>query len=296
MIKTGAKFWFAVAGLGVVAILAYLAFSDSEPLGLLVLTSLVIATVVLGTLHVAVRDGDVPASAAEAEAAAVTARSQLPAPWPALGALGAGVAAVGAAGGNALFYVGLGIVGVTLAEWMVQGWAERATGDRTYNAELRSRIMSPIEVPVIALLVAGIVLLAFSRVLLALPKTGSTVVAIVVAATILGLATLVATRPRVGSGLVSAVLVIGAVGLLAGGIVGAVAGEREFEEHGAEGEHAEEEGEEGGEAPAPEGEGEEEQPEPEVDESDGGSAPDEETENPDGGDTDADDTTEVSTP
>lgn len=231
MVTVGAKFWFALAGLGLVAVVAYLAGSDSEPLGTLVLASLVVAAVILGTLHVALRDGNVPGAAAETEASVVADRTQLPAPWPALGALGVGVTAIGAAGGTALFYVGLAILVVTLFEWMVQGWAERATGDHAYNAGLRHRIMSPVEVPVVALLMAGVVLLAFSRVLLALPKAGSTVVAIVVAAAILGIAALVASRPRISSGLVSGVLVVGAVGLLGGGIVGAVAGEREFEAH-----------------------------------------------------------------
>lgn len=234
MITTGAKFWYGVAGFGVAAIVAYVLWSDSEPLGLLVLVSLVVSAVLLGTLCVVVRDGDVPAAAAGADVVPA-ARTQLPAPWPALGALGAGVAAVGAAGGNALFYVGLGILAVTVIEWMVQGWAERATGDREYNFGLRNRLMLPIEAPVLALLGAGLVLLAFSRVLLALPKEGSTVVAIVVAAAILGVAALVATRPRISSGLVSSVAVVGAVALVGGGIVGAVAGEREFEEAGPEG-------------------------------------------------------------
>jgi flagellar basal body-associated protein FliL len=75
---------------------------------------------------------------------------------------------------------------------------------------------------------------AFSRVLLALPKTGSTVVAIAVAASILLVAALVATRPRVSSAVLTGVLVLAAVALLAGGIVGAVAGERDIEEHKAE--------------------------------------------------------------
>lgn len=236
MTTIGAKFWFAVTALGVVAVVAWLLWSDGEATGLLVLVSLVIASAILGTLSIVVRDGDVPAAEAEAVAAAAApVRSQLPAPWPALGALGAGVTAVGAASGNALFYVGLGILVVTLAEWMVQGWAERATGDPAYNTGLRNRLMLPLEVPVVALLAAGIILLAFSRVLLALPKSGSTVLAIVVAATILGVAALVATRPRISSGLVSAVVVVGAVALLGGGIVGAVAGEREFGPHEAGG-------------------------------------------------------------
>jgi lysylphosphatidylglycerol synthetase-like protein (DUF2156 family) len=141
---------------------------------------------------------------------------------------------VGLAAGGALLYVGFGIVAIATVEWMVQGWAERATPDPAENAALRNRIMYPIEIPVLGLIIVGVVLVAFSRVLLALPKTGSTVVAIAVAASILLVAALVATRPRVSSAVLTGVLVLAAVALLAGGIVGAVAGERDIEEHKAE--------------------------------------------------------------
>nr|MDP9019859.1 hypothetical protein [Actinomycetota bacterium] len=157
-----------------------------------------------------------------------------PAAWPALGALGAGVVVVGLAAGGALLYVGLAILVVTLLEWMVQGWAERATGDPDANLSLRNRVMYPIEIPALAAIGIGLVVLAFSRVLLALPKAGSTVVAIVVAGLILGVAVLLASRPRLSSSVLTGVVVAGAIALVAGGIVGAVAGEREIEEHGAE--------------------------------------------------------------
>jgi hypothetical protein len=60
-------------------------------------------------------------------------------------------------------------------------------------------------------------------------------VAIVVAAAVLGLSALIATRPRISSSLVAGVAVVGAVALLAGGVVGAVAGERDIEPHEEEG-------------------------------------------------------------
>ncbi|MDQ3147527.1 MAG: cupredoxin domain-containing protein [Actinomycetota bacterium] len=240
MITTGAKWWFAVAGLSVVASVAWLAFSDGELTGLLTLLSVAVATSILGVLGVVLRDGD-----GDEEPAAASARAAamaMPAGWPALGGLGVGVTLVGLAAGGALFYVGLAIVGVVVVEWMVQGWAERATDDRAENAALRKRIMYPLEIPGLALIGIVVVLLAFSRVLLALPKAGSTVVAIVVATLILAGAALVATRPRLSASLITGLLVLGGVGLLGGGIVGAVAGEREFEPHEEEEGGAEEEG------------------------------------------------------
>jgi hypothetical protein len=98
--------------------------------------------------------------------------------------------------------------------------------------------MFPVEIPVVALLGIAVAVLAFSRVLLAVSKTGSTVIAIVVASVIFGVGIVLNARPRVSSSLLTVVVVIGAVGLLAGGVVSAVVGEREFEHHGEE--HAEE--------------------------------------------------------
>jgi plastocyanin/uncharacterized membrane protein (DUF485 family) len=174
----------------------------------------------------------------------VAPRVEQAAAWPAMAAVGLGVAAVGLAVGNLLLYLGLLLLVAAGIEWMVQAWSERATGDPARNRELRNRIMFPFEIPVLAAAVIAVVIIAFSRVLLAVPKAGSTIFAIVVAALILAAAFLVTSRPRLSSSLVTGVVVLGAVGLLAGGVIGGVAGEREFEAHG-EGE--EDHGGEGGE-------------------------------------------------
>lgn len=233
MISTAAKLWFAVAGLAAVAFGAYEIASHGDWFGSFVLGTVVIVALLLGVLGSAVHDGDI--AAADTSAAEVQARSALPAPWPALLAVGAGVGAIGLAGKNALLWVGFGIAVVVLAEWMVQSWAERASADPAYNTSLRHRIMSPFEIPVLAALIIGGFLVALSRVLLALPKTGSTVLAIVLAALILAIATLVTSRPRVGSSVLAGLLAVGAVALIAGGIAGGVAGERDFEVHEVEG-------------------------------------------------------------
>jgi len=234
VITAGAKLWLGIAAFAAGATLAWQGFSGGEERGLLVLLGLVSAALIVGTLLVWIRDGDAPAVASADGAAPATTSGPLPAPWPAIGAFGLAVTVVGLAAGDLLLYLGFGIVAIATIEWMVQGWAERATPDAAENASLRNRIMYPVEIPVLGLIIVGVVLLAFSRVLLALPKAGSTVAAILVAATILLVAVLVATRPRISSTVLTAVLVLGAVALLGGGIVGAVAGEREVDEHAEE--------------------------------------------------------------
>jgi hypothetical protein len=252
LISTAAKLWFAVAGLAAVAFGVYEIASHGDWFGSFVLGTVVIVALLLGVLGSAVHDGDI--AAADTSAAEVQVRSALPAPWPALLAVGAGVAAIGLAGKNALLWVGVGIAVVVLAEWMVQSWAERASADPAYNTSLRHRIMSPFEIPVLAALIIGGFLIALSRVLLALPKTGSTVLAIVLAALILAVATLVTTRPRVGSSALAGLLAVGAVALIAGGIAGGIAGERDFEHHESESHgEAEEHGEKGNNAEEDEG-------------------------------------------
>ena len=235
MFSTGSRFWFAVTAISILGAAVYFLASGGEKYGTLVLGFAAAAAMIPGVASVMLRDGDVALVGANGSGRQHRpAASRFAAAWPALAALGAGVTVVGMAAGGALFYVGLGILLVTLVEWMVQAWAERSTGDPTVNRDLRHRIMYPIEIPAIAALGIAVMILAFSRVLLALPKTGSTVIAMVVATLILGVAVLLSSRPQLSSTLVTVVTVVGAVALLGGGIVAAVAGEREIEEHGAE--------------------------------------------------------------
>jgi hypothetical protein len=222
---TAGKFWYAVAGLAFFGAFVYGFAAGGEWVGSFILGSLAACALLLGVLASAIHDGDV----AEGTAADVQVRSALPAGWPALTAVGAGVAIVGLAGNNPLLYAGLGILGIVFIEWMVQGWAERSTADPHYNADLRSRIMSPIEVPLIAVLVIGTFLISLSRVLLAVSENGSRVIAIAVATVILLVAFLIAYRPHIGSSVLAGLLALGAVALIAFGIVGGVSGEREME-------------------------------------------------------------------
>ena len=328
MVTTGAKLWFGVTAVALVAAVVYAVDSGGEWFGSFVLATFAVGAAVIGFATVSTRDGDV---AEDDTTAAVAVRRALPAPWPALAAVAMAFVVVGLATEALLMWLGFGLAAAVVGEWMVQSWAERATGDHAYNQALRNRIMFPFEFPIVAAVIVGFVVVGFSRVLLALPKTASWVTAGVIAAAILAVASLISSRPRLSSSVVTGVLGIGAVAVLAGGIVGAAVGERDFAHHesGAE-EHGQEDpgvdGSNNAEGDQVEG-GPEDDPQdrevPEgVDETGGesideardetedggetdedagqdaetGQAPQEQNENPDGGESDPDDTTEVSAP
>ena len=142
-----------------------------------------------------------------------------------------GAAAVGLVLHPMVFVLGLALVTLSLVEWTMDAWADRATGDTAANRELRNRIMAPIEIPVVGALAVGVIVLAASRILLTVSKLEAVAVAGVVSALILGGAWVYASRPGLGRRLVRVLGTVGALLLLAGGVLAAVAGEREFHPH-----------------------------------------------------------------
>lgn len=255
MITTGGKLWFAVAAFALAASVVYFLATGGDDGGTYTLLFIAAGAAIIGGATIATRDGDATVTGSdEGTREPVIVRSALPAPWPALAAIGAGLTIVGLAVGGLLLYVGFGVLAAAMAEWMVQGWAERSTADRTYNAALRNRIMFPFEVPALGILGVAFIILAFSRVLLAIPdKNVSTAVAIIVAAVITAAAFVIANRPRIGSGALSWLLAVSAVVLAGAGILSGVAGEREIEHHEAD--HGSEEGTHPDEGTAGEGDG-----------------------------------------
>ncbi len=155
--------------------------------------------------------------------------------------------ALGIAVSNLFLYLGLAVLFIVAMEWTVQAWSERATGDDEVNDIIRRRIIGPFEIPMLSMLAVVVMAIGVSRILLAVSKVGSVVVVVAVAAFIFGSAILIA-KARAPRTIVSAIVTFGAVAVLAGGVVGAAVGERDFhhhddEEHSDEGEGAEEVGE-----------------------------------------------------
>lgn len=252
MFKTGSRFLFGLAAFGFVAAIVYAAATGDHKIGMdsflgpitggykgyvgdhvgySVLIGLSLASLFAGIFLSALRDADPEASA---QVLGLETVPDVPAPvrgnyWPVVGAFSLGALVLGLAIGSAMFIIGcIGLV-ITGVEWAVRTWSDRATGDPEVNRTIRDRFLGPVEVPGLAVLgIAGLVL-AVSRILLALPKEGSYVVFGLVPAIILVLGFLVVSRPQLSQSAIAGMLLIGAVALLGGGVAAAIAGEREHE-------------------------------------------------------------------
>jgi hypothetical protein len=272
MFKTGSKFFYGLAAFGFVgAILWSIATGDQaigmdsllgpltmgykgyvgDHIGYSILVGLSLASLCLGLFTSALRDSD---AEAQAQVVGLETVPEVPAPvrinyWPVVGGFSAASLVLGLAVHSNFFL--LGLVGLTIVtvEWAVNAWADRATGDAEVNQSLRDRLMRPIEIPVGAVLVVAALVLAVSRILLAIPKVSGYVLFGLVPALFLAFGALLVLRPAVSRSVITGVMVIGGIAILVGGAVAAIVGPREH--HGES--HSEEptEGEEGI-APLPE--------------------------------------------
>lgn len=196
-----------------------------EHAGYAVLLALAAATAGLGVLNVIVRDADVEAGGEGGALAIGTPRKA--AYWGPMAAFGVACLVVGVSVSRAFFALGAAVLAVVALEWAVQAWSDRATGDEAVNAAMRDRLIAPLEVPLMAVLGIAVVVLGVSRVLLAVSKTGSVIVAAVVAAVIFLLANFMA-RAKLSRSAITGIVAVIVVAVLAGGILGAAKGERKF--------------------------------------------------------------------
>jgi hypothetical protein len=264
MFTWGSKYLFGIALAAFVGAVVYGLISGGDPVGVIssgykggigehtgytILMSASVGAFILGVVSVIVRDGDaedMSALAGSDRTLAVRPPVGLSIVAP-LTAFGIACLAVGVAVSSAFIYLGVAVLFVVGVEWLIQAWADRATGDDEVNNVIRKRMLGPIEVPLLGLLGIAVMAIGVSRILLAVSKTGATVIAVVAAAFIFFSAILIA-KARLPRAIVSAIVTFGAVAVLAGGIVGAVRGPRDFhhgEEHGEhseEGDHSEEGG------------------------------------------------------
>jgi hypothetical protein len=151
---------------------------------------------------------------------------------PLVGAFGLALVAIGFVEGSFLFYAGLAVIGATALTWTVRAWAERATGDPEVNQQVYARIIDPLRVPVLGGLVIAFLVLGLSRALVALPDTNaSRIVFLTVSVLFFAGVLAVYFLPRIAKPLATALLVLGALVVLAGGIYGLTKGERTVEPH-----------------------------------------------------------------
>lgn len=248
MIPTGLKLYFgiAAAALGAAAIGGYTSGGDGvgplsagykggvgDQASYTILIAVAFVAVIVGGLLTWFRDAD-PEAVARAMGRSEPPVGQFPAApsiWPLITGAGMGALAVGLAVSPVLVGVGIAVLVMVAFEWTMTAWADRATGDAEQNEALRDQLMGPFEVPLLALLGGGVFVLAMSRIMLATSKIGAVVVGGIVAVIVLGVAVLITQRPNLSKNVVTGLVGVVAVGVLAGGIWGTIAGTREVEHH-----------------------------------------------------------------
>jgi hypothetical protein len=225
MFTTGSKLYFGLTVLAVAA-LGVLGWATKwQTQATLGAVSVVVAFAFLGGLMLYLRDDETSTAAADAPEPPPAPRH---AGWAVAAAFGAALAGIGFAIDTRLFIAGMVVVGVSIVEWSVQSWADRASTDPVYNDRVRGRLMHPLEFPVAGLLGGGLIVFGFSRVMIALSKNGAIVVFAVIGVLVMGLAVLLGTRPRVSRGVVGGVLSVSAIVALVAGVAGIGVGERTF--------------------------------------------------------------------
>jgi hypothetical protein len=258
VITTGSKWFFGLGFVSLVLAVAYGWTTGGNGVGPLtmgykggvgdhfgygVLVTAGFVSLFLGALSLAVRDAEALAEAQVAGTETVPpAIPAAPSYWPAVTAFGVTLVVIGLVSSPVLFVIGLVALGVVLVEWAVQAWADHATGDPATNRQIRNRLMNPIEFPAAGLLAIGVVVAAFSRLFLSLSADAAVWVGIGIAGTIILVGFFFASRPRISANVIVGILLVAALVVIGLGIGGAVSGQREFHEPGAEGTPAEEGG------------------------------------------------------
>lgn len=233
MFTTGSKFFIGLSALGAVSFAVFMVLVNPSSIGATALFGFVPAVALAAWLSLWSRDGQLE----ESPSAAPVVPS--PGMWPFVAAAGAVLVLVGTITRPLVLILGGVVVVAALVEWTVQAWSDRASADPAYNAELRGRIMQPLEFPVLATVGSAVVILSFSRIMLAIGKSAGAVMFIVLSSTVLVGGILFAVRPGLKRSLVTGICAVGAIGLVVGGIGGASSGMRpELVEAKAEGHYS----------------------------------------------------------
>ncbi len=249
MLTWGSKYLLALSGASFVGAVIYGLVTGGDPVGVIsvgykggvgahlgytVLIIVGLATLGLAVVNIFTRDGDAEAMAIKAGVSSVPALPTLsPVFWAPVTAFGVASLLIGLAMSKIFLILGLLVLTVMAIEWMITAWSDRASGDPEVNAVIRSRVLGPIEVPMLGMMIFGVIALAGSRVFLTVSAGWAVAIGAIVTLIIFGLAVLMSKRelPR---NMVSAIVVLGALAILGGGIFGAQNGIRTFEHEGTE--------------------------------------------------------------
>lgn len=228
MFTTGSKLLLGSTALAVVFAIVY-GVTAQGTLGVFGLLSAAVALGLIAGINIYSGDANVSVDDTAAATVAAAAR-QAPtgSPWPVVGVAGIALVMIGLVTTSMVTVIGLVAILAAVIEWMLQAWSEHGSADEAYNGEIRARLANPLEMPILATIFAAIVILGFSRIMLALSKVGTVVAFSVIAAVVLFIAFLMAAKTAVASRTLGGVVAIGVIALVAGGAVAAVSGERDM--------------------------------------------------------------------
>jgi plastocyanin len=226
MLTPASKVFLPVSGVALLLGAIYKILTGDVLGGTLFLMVSVVAFV-LGVMLSSVRENEyAPAVAADAPPPGVRAVAVAPVPggggWSVVAGASVALIVLGV-----IFHPVITGAGVLVGLAAGAGWLTRASSESTG----RAISLMPIGLPVMGLVTIASVIFFLSRILLAVPKNASTIIAIVVGILILATASLFAVRPAISSRAIVAALAIGALVMVGGGIAAAAHGERKTEEH-----------------------------------------------------------------
>jgi hypothetical protein len=146
------------------------------------------------------------------------AYSAHPSPWPLFTALGATTVTLGLITNRTFFDLGMAAIAAGGLGWIVQAWSERASTDRAFNKRARNVLIDPIELPIAGAVGAGILIYAFSRIMLGLPTKTATIIAFgVMGAIVLFVGAVVGLKRGASRTAMTGTFGLAAVALIAGG-------------------------------------------------------------------------------
>lgn len=236
MFSAASKLGFTVAVGSIAAAVAYaFGIGDRDGFALLMFAGVVFALFAIGAFY-SVGPTELSPDAADADVAPTPVRSGVPAasPWP-IGVAGA-VALIAVALAAGAWFLVAGVVALVAVGfvWFSQSWREHPSWTPAMTDRLNQRFVVPFGLPGLAIALVGLSAISVSRLLLAVSKDVAPVVATVMALTILVGCFYIASREQMGRAAMGFISVTAAVLVVASGIVGILAGEREIAAHGGE--------------------------------------------------------------
>lgn len=238
MITTSSKLLYGLGAGSTVAWIVLFLAQNGISAAVVAVAFLSVASFFLGAVASFTRDGhvlstDVAAHASSPAAQHGASRSL----WPFGTALATGFVVVGLISSPGVFKVGVALLVAMLGEWAIQNWSDRASASSRYNEKVRGYLIHPLELPVGGALLLAVVVLSFSRIMLAVSHSAGPLLFALAGALVLAFGTLVGFRRNVSPRVIAGVCGVVLVALAGTGVATALSGEREALTKAAEEDH-----------------------------------------------------------